>query len=429
MPHTCSCGLHEHTLSSISADSTARLLPLQLRPELTEELLAELVSTRRAVHCNPELSFFEKETAALVAARLGSLGGYEITEGVAPGHGVVALLRGGGGDGPTIALRADMDALPIQEEAGAKAFASRNPGVMHACGHDGHVAILLGVARVLAAAAPRLRGAVKLIFQPAEENSHPELGPFGGAHEMVAAGVMDGVDSLYGLHLWSYEPVGAIRVAPGPVMAACTTFHVEIKGEGGHGAAPQHCVDSVVVAAALVMQLQTIVSRSHDPLERAVLTVGAVSAGTAAAPNVIPQTASLHGTARTFTSEARATTERRLREICAGVAATYGASIDVRVEHESPAVVNDQRCAERVVSAAKLVCPGQGRVTAAQPTMAAEDVSFFMNKAPGCFFFVGSAPGGVAVSHHKPEFDIDERSLGVGASVLIQVVEDLLGGE
>ena len=217
-------------------------------------------------------------------------------------------------------------------------------------------------------------------------------------------------------------------MAPGPVMAACTTFHLEVKGLGGHGAAPQHCVDSVVVSAALVMQLQTIVSRSHDPLERAVLTVGAVSAGAAAAPNVIPQTASLHGTARTFTPEARATTERRLRQICAGVAATYGAEIDVRVEHESPAVVNDAGCAARVAAAAERICPGEGRVTAAQPTMAAEDVSFFLNKVPGCFFFVGSAPGGVAVSHHKPEFDIDERSLGVGASVLIQIVEDALGG-
>jgi amidohydrolase len=225
-------------------------------------------TTRRTLHANPELSFFEKETAALVVARLQECGGYEITENVAPGHGVVALLRCGGGEGPTIALRADLDALPIHEVAGEGGtkdeFCSKNEGVMHACGHDGHVAILLGVARVLAAAAPKLRGTVKLIFQPAEENAHPDMGPYGGAHEMVAAGVLESphVDQLYGLHLWSYEPVGTVSVANGPVMAACDTFHINVIGQGGHGATPHHCIDCVVVCAALVMQLQTIVSRS-----------------------------------------------------------------------------------------------------------------------------------------------------------------------
>eukprot|EP00961_Rhodomonas_salina_P239394 3234002-Rhodomonas_salina.3 len=326
-----------------------------------------------------------------------------------------------------------MDALPIQElagEGGVKdAFCSRNAGVMHACGHDGHVAIMLGVARILAAAAPKLRGTVKIIFQPAEENAHPELGPYGGAHEMVAAGVLTNprVDQLFGLHLWSYEPVGMVCVTAGPVMAACDTFHIKVWGKGGHGATPQHTVDCVVVCAALVIQLQTIVSRSQDPMDRAVLTVASMVAGADGAVNVIPQSATLHGTARSFTTTAQDITERRLREICAGVASTYGATIEVAYEKESPSVVNDSACTDLVVAAAKEVCASDGCVSSAQATMAAEDVSFFLNAVPGCFFFVGSAPGGVPVSHHKPEFDIDEAALAVGASVLIQLVHDILG--
>jgi amidohydrolase len=308
-----------------------------------------------------------------------------------------------------------MDALPIQENAGdgglKDAFCSKNDGVMHACGHDGHLAIMLGVARVLAAAAPTLRGAVKLIFQPAEENAHPEMGPYGGAHEMVAAGVLENphVDQLFGLHLWSYEPVGTVCVTAGPVMAACDTFHIKVVGQGGHGATPHHCIDCVVVCAALVMQLQTIVSRSQDPMDRAVVTVGSMVAGADGAPNVIPQHAMLHGTARSFSTTAQDTTERRLREICAGVATTYGATIEVEYEKESPAVVNDSACTDRVISAAKQVCstttptacgvlitdgvfafsparqvcPTEGFVSSAQATMAAEDVSFFLNAVPG----------------------------------------------
>jgi amidohydrolase len=441
MPHSCSCGLHDPPASPPSAldAAVAAAAGVALRPELSAAVLSEMVATRRAVHQNPELSFREAQTAALVAARLRALPGYDVTEGIAPGHGVVATLRGGGGAGPTIALRADMDALPIQENADAAAggaaparegFASRNAGVMHACGHDGHVAILLGVARALAeSVAPAMRGAIKLIFQPAEEDAHPTLGAFGGAHEMVAAGVLSddpAVEALYGLHLWSYLPAGVVAVSEGPVMAACDTFHLAVTGVGGHGATPHCCVDCVVVCAALVTALQTIVSRSHDPMERAVLTVASMQAGTPPNSNVIPQTGELHGTARTFSAAAQALTERRLREVCAGVGATYGATVEVTYEREAPAVVNDGAAAAVVAEAARKVCRAEGAVTAAQATMAAEDVSFFLNRVPGCFFFVGSAPGGEPVSHHKPEFDIDERALGVGASVLLQVVHDLL---
>ena len=378
MPYSCSCGLHDPPASPPSAldAAAAAAAGVALRPELSAAVLSEMVATRRAVHQNPELSFREAQTAALVAARLRALPGYDVTENIAPGHGVVATLRGGGGAGPTIALRADMDALPIQENADAAAggaaparegFASRNAGVMHACGHDGHVAILLGVARALAeSVAPTMRGAIKLIFQPAEEDAHPTLGPFGGAHEMVAAGVLSdepAVDALYGLHLWSYLPAGVVAVSEGPVMAACDTFHLAVTGVGGHGATPHCCVDCVVVCAALVTALQTIVSRSHDPMERAVLTVASMqgtsrnllvlspsfftllltthsstrfhphsststtAAGTPPNSNVIPQTGELHGTARTFSAAAQALTERRLREVCAGVGATYGAKL------------------------------------------------------------------------------------------------------
>jgi len=402
-----------------------------------------VVADRRHFHRHPELSFQERESARYCATRLKELG-LQVTEGVAPGTGVVALLQGEGGAGPCIALRADMDALPIQEEAAAGEealpFTSVNPGVMHACGHDAHMATMLCVAEVLSAKPfrSRLRGSVKFIFQPAEENGNDEF-PQGGAHEMVhSARVLDGVDSIYGMHVWSFSPVGVVGVAPGCVMAGCDTVEVEVEGRGGHGAAPQGTVDAVLVMGHLITALHSIVGRNHDPQASAVLTIGAAQAGNA--PNVIAARAKLLATVRCLDEASQATMKRRVREVCEGVGAAFGAKVAVRYREEAPAVVNDADAAQLLEQAARAVVSDRGvqRVT----TMASEDFAFFLQGSRsfpavtvpgvrGCFFFVGAAPKAEAAGdrpHHNPAFTIDEDAMLVGASVFVQLIEDQLCG-
>ncbi len=376
-----------------------------------------VVAIRRDLHQHPELAFEEHRTAGVVADRLRALGLAPQT-GVA-GTGVVAVIDGGAGDGPTVLLRADMDALPV-DEANDVPYRSQVPGRMHACGHDGHTAILLGVAEVLCGRRDRLAGRVKLIFQPAEESP-------GGAEPMIAAGVLaePPVDLAFGLHLWASLPTGAIGVGAGPQMASSDMFTVTIHGHGGHAAMPSECVDPVVVAAHLVTALQTIVSRSVPPLSTAVVTVAQLHAGHTF--NVIPDSATLNGTVRTFDEAVRARVAERFAELVAGVCAAFGATGEIDWTPSYPVLVNDGAMAELVRAAAREVV-GDDQVREATPSLGAEDFAYFLRQVPGCYFQVGlaNAAKGTGAPHHNPRFDLDEEALPIAVEVLVRVTERAL---
>lgn len=374
---------------------------------------AQLVATRRDLHQHPELGFEETRTATLAAERLKSLG-YDVKSGVGK-TGVVAVRRGG--NGRCVLLRADMDALPV-EEANDVPYRSRHPGKMHACGHDGHVAIGLEVARRLAAL--RLGGTVKLAFQPAEEVSH-------GAQAMIADGVLDApmVDAAFGIHLWNDLPVGTVGVMPGPVMASVDEFEITILGRGGHAAAPHQTADPVLVAAHVVTALQSLVSRRRNPLEEGVVSVTQVYAGHAF--NVIPVRADLRGTVRTFGGKFWADAPTLVEETAQGIASAFGARAEVRYHRLSGALVNDERMAALMGDVAAQVV-GRDNVKTGVRTMGGEDMSYFLQQVPGCFAFVGSGPkGGRASPHHSATFDIDEESLVIGAELMSQVAVRYLG--
>jgi amidohydrolase len=377
----------------------------------------EVVRYRREVHRWPELGFQEVKTAERLLEILQGIEGLEIQTGVAV-TGLVALLRGGK-PGRTLLVRADMDGLPIQELHPCD-YKSENPGVMHACGHDAHMAMQLGAIKLLAARRAELQGNVKFVFQPAEE------GP-GGAKPMIEAGVMENpkVDNAIGYHIWNNLPVGQIGVVEGPCMANTDVFELEIQGRGGHGAMPHLSVDSIVVAAHVVTALQSIVSRNVSPLDRAVVTVGTVQAGDR--HNIIAHTAKLSGTARSFTPEVGELLPERVRAIAEHTCAAFGAKCHLNYSNVYPATVNDAAVSREVVaSAAKVV--GAENVVPAQPSMGGEDMSYFLEAVPGCYFFIGSAnkAKGIDVPHHHPAFTIDEDSLAIGTAVIVQVVEDYL---
>lgn len=364
----------------------------------------QLIATRRDVHAHPELGFEETRTATLAADRLRALG-YQVTTGVGK-TGVVALKPAP--DGRCVLLRADMDALPV-EEANAVPYRSKHAGKMHACGHDGHVAIGLEVARRLAAV--RLGGSVKFAFQPAEEASN-------GARAMIADGVLEApnVDAAFGIHLWNDLPVGTVGIMPGAIMASVDQFEIEIHGRGGHAAAPHQTIDSVLVAAHVVTGLQSLVARRRSPLEPGVVSVTEVHAGRAF--NVIPARADLRGTVRTFGGRFWEQAPQLIEETAQGIAAAFGARADVHYRRLSGPLVNDARLAVLMRDvAAELL--GADNVQHGVRTMGGEDMSFFLDKVPGCFAFVGSAPrSGSASPHHSPTFDIDEESLVIGAELL-----------
>jgi amidohydrolase len=367
---------------------------------------AQLVATRRDLHQHPELGFEETRTSTLAAERLKSLG-YEVKSGVGK-TGVVAVRSGD--NGRCVLLRADMDALPV-EEANDVPYRSRHPGKMHACGHDGHVAIGLEVARRLAA--PRLGGTVKLAFQPAEEVSH-------GAQAMIADGVLDApkVDAAFGIHLWNDLPVGTVGVMSGPIMASVDEFEITILGRGGHAAAPHQTVDPVLVAAHVVTALQSLVARRRNPFEEGVVSITQVNAGHAF--NVIPGRADLRGTVRTFGGRFWDDAPALVEETAQGIAGAFGARAEVGYRRLSAPLVNDDGMAELMAEVAAQVV-GKGNVKSGVRTMGGEDMSYFLQKVPGCFAFVGSAPkGGKASPHHSATFDIDEESLVVGAELLTQ---------
>ena len=366
----------------------------------------QLVATRRDLHQHPELGFEETRTSGLAAERLQSLG-YQVRSGVGK-TGVVAVRQG---DGRCVLLRADMDALPV-EEANDVSYRSKHPGKMHACGHDGHVAIGLEVARRLAAL--RLPGTVKLVFQPAEEVSH-------GAQAMIADGVLDApkVDAAFGIHLWNELPVGTVGVMPGAIMASVDEFEITIFGRGGHAAAPHQTADPVLAAAHVVTALQGLVARRRNPLEEGVLSVTQISAGHAF--NVIPGRADLRGTVRTFGGRFWDDAPALVEETAQGIAGAFGARAEVRYLRLSSPLVNDERLAALMGEVAAGVV-GKDNVKSGVRTMGGEDMSFFLQRVPGSFAFVGSAPKNGNVSpHHSATFDIDEESLVVGAELLSRV--------
>ncbi len=388
-------------------------MTIQLRPEI-EALKDIIIATRRNIHKHPELAFDEHRTSKLAADRLEALG-IEVQTGVGK-TGVVGTLNGKN-DGKTIALRADMDALPIQEISDIS-YKSQNDGIMHACGHDGHTAMLLGTAEALSKQTTKLNGAVKFFFQPAEEGQ-------GGARYMIEDGALDSVDEAYGIHLWNYQKYGTVGVKPGPIMAAADIFEITIHGKGGHGAAPQGTKDAVIIAAHLIQTLQTIVSRNTNPIESTVVTVGQINGGCNF--NIIADTITLKGTTRAYKEENRQLIKGRMAEIISGTEKTFGAKIDLNYEDGYPPTINDHAAAENLLSAAKKIV-GDG---AGHPylSMGAEDFSYFLQEVPGCYFLVGSAPKDrepLSVPHHCSHFDIDERALLVGSSVYLQLVDDLL---
>jgi amidohydrolase len=387
-----------------------------------EELFPFTQNMRRDLHMHPELGFREIRTGGIVAKELESLG-IEVTKGMGK-TGVVGLMEGAK-PGPTLLLRFDMDALPITEETGA-GYASQNQGVMHACGHDGHTAIGLTVARMLHAHRDELAGTIKFCFQPSEEGTYGE--EVGGAEMMMRDGVLDSpkVDMSLSLHLWNEKPLGWLGIASGPVMAGAEIFTVRITGKGGHGAIPQQTIDPVVAAAQIVGALQTIVARNVAPLETAVVSVTTIQAGTAF--NVIPQTAELTGTIRTFDASVRQKVVQRFEQIARGVGEALGCQVDAEVKRMTPALINDDAISSTVQATARRVLSKSDLDTAGYITMGAEDMAFMQEKVPGCYFFVGSNDKArhLDYGHHHPKFDFNEEALIRASALMASAAMDVL---
>lgn len=365
-------------------------------------------SLRRDFHRYPELGFQEYRTAEIVARELTTLG-LEVSTGIAE-TGVVALIEGAS-SGPVLLLRFDMDALPVQEETGAE-YASENSGIMHACGHDGHTAIGLTVARILQRHYQELAGTVKLVFQPAEEG-------LGGAERMVAEGVLDNPrpDSSLALHLWNELPIGTLAFTPGPFMAASETFKIILTGRGGHGAMPHTTRDPISAAAQILNGIQTIISRELNPLDSAVISVTSIHGGHTF--NVIPSQVEMEGTIRTFKPEVRLNVLQRFQELVVGIASVFGCEAEVRIKAITPAVINDPALTKLASEVAHSIFPDHNILNNYQ-NMVSEDMAFLMQDLPGSYFFVGSqnASLGFNASHHHPRFDFDEQAL-IHASALM----------
>jgi amidohydrolase len=374
---------------------------------------------RRNFHRNPELGFKEARTAGIIARELNQHG-YEVTTGVGE-TGVVGILSNSQ-KGPVVLLRFDMDALPIQEETGAS-YASTVDGVMHACGHDGHMAVGLTVARLLSNYRNKLRGTVKLMFQPAEEG-------LGGAEKMIEDGVLKDPepDAALALHLWNEKPVGWFGIPPGPLMAGSDIFRVRVIGRGGHGALPDQTIDPILAASQMVIALQSIVSRNLSPLETAVVSVTQIRAGETL--NVIPMEATFGGTIRSFEEKTRQTVLKRFEEIVEGISKGMGCDIEVDLKRWTPAVVNDRATAQRVIEASSETFKNV-KIDMQAKTMVSEDMAFVMEKIPSCYFLVGSANAdkGLNYGHHHPKFDFDERVMPIAAALMSASAVKLLEQE
>ena len=385
-------------------------MKIKIREEI-KNIKDEIYAIRRHFHRYPELSFKEFNTAETISEHLDKLG-ISHKKGVGK-TGVVGEITFG--PGPTIALRADMDALPIQEENNLD-YKSLNDGVMHACGHDGHMAILLGAANALSKNSKLKKGTVRFIFQPAEEG-------LGGAKYMIEDGCLDKVDEIYGLHLWNYQLYGEVGIKDGPVMASADLFDIEVSGKGGHGATPQGTVDAIVVASNLVTMLQTIVSRNTNPLESTVLSIGKIKGGHNF--NIISDKVHMSGTTRAYTEENRTMIKQRMKEVIEGVSKSFGADIKLNYKDGYPPTVNHSSQVEKVLEAASSVVASGAK----NPylSMGGEDFSYYLQNKPGCFFFVGSAPNEneiLSTPHHCSHFNIDERALLIGASVYVNLIEN-----
>jgi len=385
----------------------------KIRPQI-QQLEPKIIDWRRHLHQYPELGFLEVLTAEFVEQKLRDIG-LEPQVGIAK-TGIVVLIEGDL-PGPTIALRADMDALPIQEE-NEVSYRSVHQGRMHACGHDGHTAIALGVAYYWANNRHKLSGRVKIIFQPAEE------GP-GGAKPMIEQGVLKNpdVDVIIGLHLSNNLPLGVVGVRSGPIMGAAEIFHLKIQGKGGHGAVPQQTIDSIVVGSQVVNALQTIVSRNVDPIESAVVTVGSFQAGSA--PNVIAGEAKISGTIRYFNPKYRGYFEKRLATIVSGITQAHGASYELDYKEYYPPVINDPEITKIVSEVALDVVETEQSIISQCQILWGEDMSFFLQEVQGCFFFLGAANQlrGLDYPHHHPRFDFDEASLTMGVEIFVRFIE------
>jgi len=372
-----------------------------------------LLTHRRQLHAMPELAFKEVETSRYLAERLEALSPDRLEVGVAE-TGVVADVKGAR-PGRAVLVRADIDGLPIQE-AGELAFRSARRGVMHACGHDVHMAIALEVARAMAERRAQLSGMVRFVFQPAEERGL-------GAKPMIEAGVLDGIDRVIGLHVWSELPVGQVSVRPGAMMAGSDMFTLTIRGAGGHGAQPQYTVDAVVIAAQVVSAIQTLASRETAPAAPVVITLGSIHGGSAA--NIVASEVVIQGTLRSLDTELRARLVRRIAELAEGIATAMRGHCQFSLESAVPPVVNDGSVATMVAEAARTVV-GEDAVVMFEPLMVAEDFAYFLQARSGCFFLLGGAPEGARVGHHTAEFRIDERCLQLGFRVMMAAVLRLL---
>ena len=385
---------------------------------LTTEQRHQLVELRRDFHRHPELAHQEHRTAERIARRLRELGLDEVRTSVGQ-TGVVGRLDGARG-GRTVMLRADIDALPLAEADRGQPYRSLRQGVHHACGHDGHTAILLTDAEYLTQHKQDLKGTVLFVFQPAEER-------VGGAEGMLRDGALEPrPEACFGLHLWNEIEVGRVDVRPGPIYASADAFAITLSGPGGHAAMPHQVPDPVLASAELIVALQTLVSREAPPLEPAVLTIGSIHGGTAS--NIIPGRVELQGTLRVFEPAVRRRLIDRLHSLVESLGATFRVAAELSMTDCCPACINDPAMAERVEAVARRVV-GPQNVGDSMRTMGADDMSLFLNAVPGCYFFVGSAnrERGLDSPHHSPTFDFDERALDIGVQMLSSVALDFLG--
>ncbi len=375
----------------------------------------DMTAWRRHLHANPETAFEEHATADFIEGKLRDFG-IEVHRGLA-GTGVVGSLSTG--DGPAIGLRADMDALDIPE-INEVPHKSTRPGKMHACGHDGHMAMLLGAARYLSET-KRFKGTVRFIFQPAEENQ-------AGGKVMVADGLFEKfpVDSVYGMHNWPGLPVGSFAVKAGPMMATADIFEIAIRGRGAHAAMPHLGIDTVAIGAEIVSALQTIVSRNADPLDAAVVSVTQFHAGDTY--NVIPEVAFLRGTTRTFSPEVQDMIELSIERIARGVAGAHGGTIEFRYERRYPATINHERESEIAAGIAKDIAGAENVLLTPSPSMGAEDFAFMLQEKPGSYIWVGNGPVNGDRNLHNPSYDFNDEILPIGASYWARLVESALPG-
>lgn len=381
------------------------------------EFHAEMTAWRQDLHAHPEIGFEEHRTSGIVAERLRAFGCDAVVTGIA-GTGVVGVIHGAGGPGgPSIGLRADMDALPIAEQTGLP-YASVNPGRMHACGHDGHTTMLLGAARYLAETR-NFRGTVHVIFQPAEEAG-------GGADAMVREGLFERfpMERVFGLHNWPGAPAGRFLWRDGPVMAATAQLEAVITGRGAHGAMPHQGTDPVVIAAQIVTALQSVVARNLEPMEGGVITIGHIQGGDTW--NVIPQSVTLRGTARWFRPEIGEVLETRFLSLVTGIAAAFGASATARFDQGYPATVNETESTRHAVRAAVAVAGAEQVQEMPKPTMGGEDFAFMLNRRPGSYIMLGAGRGPGDPQVHHPRYDFNDAVLPVGASYWATLAEQLL---